>query len=46
MPGDDQQEAARRLRAEGIEPRLAGGRIYFPDADGLEVQLAAPGHRA
>lgn len=46
VPGYDQQDAARKLRAEGIEPRLAGRRIYFPDPDGLEVQLADPGHRA
>jgi catechol 2,3-dioxygenase-like lactoylglutathione lyase family enzyme len=46
VPGYDQQEAARKLRAQNIEPRLAGNRIYFPDPDGIEVQLAAPGHRA
>ena len=46
VPGYDQQDAARRLRAQGIEPRLAGNRIYFPDPDGLEVQLADPAHRA
>jgi catechol 2,3-dioxygenase-like lactoylglutathione lyase family enzyme len=46
VPGYDQQDAAERLRAEGIEPRLSGRRIYFPDPDGLEVQLAAPDHRA
>jgi catechol 2,3-dioxygenase-like lactoylglutathione lyase family enzyme len=45
VPDYDQQDAARRLRAEGIEPRLSGRRIYFPDVDGLEVQLAAPTHR-
>jgi catechol 2,3-dioxygenase-like lactoylglutathione lyase family enzyme len=45
VPDYDQQDAARRLRAEGIEPRLSGRRIYFSDADGLEVQLAAPTHR-
>jgi hypothetical protein len=39
-------ERGRVLRAEGIEPRLAGRRIYFPDPDGLEVQLADPAHRA
>lgn len=36
----DQQAAAAKLRAEGIEPRLEAGRIYFPDPDGLTVQLA------
>jgi catechol 2,3-dioxygenase-like lactoylglutathione lyase family enzyme len=46
VPGYDQQDAARRLRAEGLEPRLSGRRIYFRDPDGLEVQLADPSHRA
>jgi len=45
VPGYDQANAARRLRGQGIEPRLAGRRIYFPDPDGIEVQLAAPNHR-
>jgi len=40
----DQQEAARRLRAMDIEPDLQGGRIYFPDPDGLTVQLASETH--
>ncbi|MCZ6597218.1 MAG: VOC family protein [Planctomycetota bacterium] len=40
----DQKEAAKKLRAVGIEPRLAGSRIYFDDPDGLEVQLAGPRH--
>jgi hypothetical protein len=35
--------AADRLRAHSIEPRVTGNRIYFPDPDGLIVQLAAPG---
>jgi catechol 2,3-dioxygenase-like lactoylglutathione lyase family enzyme len=46
IPDYDQQEAARKLRAQGLEPRLAGNRIYFPDPDGLEVQLASPSLRA
>jgi catechol 2,3-dioxygenase-like lactoylglutathione lyase family enzyme len=46
VSGYDQQEAARKLRAQGLEPRLAGNRIYFPDPDGLEVQLASPSLRA
>ena len=36
------EQAAAKLREAGIEPRVQGGRIYFDDADGLEVQLAAP----
>jgi hypothetical protein len=35
--------AADTLRAQGFEPRVTGNRIYFPDPDGLIVQLAAPG---
>ena len=44
IAGFDQQEAANRLRAEKIEPDLQGGRIYFPDPDGLTVQLASETH--
>ena len=46
VEGYDVNAAAEKLRAEGIEPRIEGQRIYFPDADGLTVQLAAPEHRA
>ncbi len=46
VEGYEVQDAARRLRAAGIEPDVQGGRIYFPDPDGLIVQLAAPGHQA
>lgn len=35
-----QSEAAQRLRAVGIEPKLRGRRIYFDDPDGIEVQLS------
>ncbi len=42
----DVTDAADKLRAQGIEPRIEDGRIYFPDADGYTVQLAAPDHRA
>ena len=40
----NQQEAAEKLRAEGIQPRLSANRIYFPDVDGLTVQLAGADH--
>lgn len=40
----DQQEAAEKLRSVDIEPDLQGGRIYFPDPDGLTVQLASETH--
>lgn len=46
IEGYDVNAAAEKLRAEGIEPRIEGERIYFPDADGHTVQLAAPDHRA
>lgn len=36
----DQQDAARRLRAAGLEPKLRGGRTYFDDPDGIEVQVS------
>ncbi len=42
IPGYTVEKAAEALRAVGIEPRVRGQRIYFDDADGLEVQLAAP----
>jgi len=35
------EQAARKLRSIGIEPRIEGNRIYFPDPDGLTVQLAS-----
>ena len=37
----DPTEAARELRAAGKEVRQTGGRTYFDDPDGIEVQLAA-----
>jgi len=40
----DQQDAAQRLRAKSIQPDLQGRRIYFPDPDGLTVQLASENH--
>lgn len=36
----DQQDAAERLRAAGLTPKLRGGRIYFDDPDGIEVQVS------
>jgi hypothetical protein len=35
----DQQNAAERLRAAGLTPKLRGRRIYFDDPDGIEVQV-------
>ena len=41
-------EVMDQLKRKGLQPRRPAGtdRIYFPDPDGLEVQLAAVGHRA
>jgi lactoylglutathione lyase len=36
----DPQQAARRLEAAGIRPRLTQGRVYFPDPDDITVQIA------
>ncbi len=36
----DTASAVAKLRAEGINPRETGGRVYFPDPDGIEVQVA------
>ncbi len=41
----DVNQAAEKLRAEGIEPEIHSNRIYFPDPDGHEVQLAATEHK-
>lgn len=41
----DVSAVSDRLRAEGLEPRVSGNRVYFDDPDGLEVQLAALEHR-
>jgi catechol 2,3-dioxygenase-like lactoylglutathione lyase family enzyme len=38
--------AEQKLKDAGFTPRVVGNRIYFNDPDGLEVQLAAPTHRA
>lgn len=40
----DPDDAVRKLKAVGIEPRRRGDRLYFDDPDGLEVQLAAKTH--
>lgn len=40
IPDYDQQDAARRLRAAGLAPRPRGGRMYFEDPDGIEVQVS------
>lgn len=46
VPGYEARQTVPRLRAAGLEPRVEGDRVYFPDPDGLTVQLARPDHRA
>jgi hypothetical protein len=36
----DVADAEARLKVAGLEPRREGNRIYFPDPDGLIVQVA------
>jgi catechol 2,3-dioxygenase-like lactoylglutathione lyase family enzyme len=33
-------QAEEKLKAAGFKPRREGNRIYFPDPDGIEVQVA------
>lgn len=40
----DVSEAEEKLKAEGLNPRREGNRIYFPDPHGLTVQLASDTH--
>lgn len=40
------EEVAVKLRQVDIEPDIQGRRIYFPDPDGLTVQLASESHGA
>jgi catechol 2,3-dioxygenase-like lactoylglutathione lyase family enzyme len=42
----DTEEVAVGLREVGLEPDIQGRRIYFPDPDGLTVQLASESHGA
>jgi len=38
--GYDADQAEQKLKAAGLKPRREGNRIYFPDPDGIEVQVA------
>jgi|GEM_PF-1010241 len=40
IPGYDPDAAFARLGAAGLRPRREGARIYFPDPDGITVQIA------
>jgi catechol 2,3-dioxygenase-like lactoylglutathione lyase family enzyme len=33
-------QAEEKLKAAGLKPRREGDRLYFPDPDGIEVQIA------
>jgi catechol 2,3-dioxygenase-like lactoylglutathione lyase family enzyme len=37
----DAASAVAKLREAGINPRETQGRVYFPDPDGIEVQVAS-----
>jgi catechol 2,3-dioxygenase-like lactoylglutathione lyase family enzyme len=36
----DAGRAEEKLKAIGLKPRREGNRVYFPDPDGIEVQVA------
>jgi len=38
----DADDVMERLAAAGLRPRREGNRVYFPDPDGITVQLAGP----
>lgn len=42
----DVDEVEAKLKELDLNPRRQGGRIYFDDPDGLEVQFAAEDHSA
>jgi catechol 2,3-dioxygenase-like lactoylglutathione lyase family enzyme len=41
IKGYDVEKAEEKLKAAGMKPRREGNRIYFPDPDGITVQVAA-----
>jgi catechol 2,3-dioxygenase-like lactoylglutathione lyase family enzyme len=38
--GYDAAKAEEKLKGVGLKPRREGDRLYFPDVDGIEVQVA------
>jgi len=38
--GYDAAKAEEKLKGVGLKPRREGNRLYFPDVDGIEVQVA------
>lgn len=45
IPDYNPDDVVVKLQDAGIEPRREGGRVYFPDPDGLTVQLAQQSER-
>jgi catechol 2,3-dioxygenase-like lactoylglutathione lyase family enzyme len=41
IKGYDVEKAEEKLKAAGLKPRREGNRIYFPDPDGITVQVAS-----
>jgi catechol 2,3-dioxygenase-like lactoylglutathione lyase family enzyme len=40
IDGYDPDKAEEKLKAAGLKPRREGNRLYFPDPDGIEVQIS------
>src|SRR4051812_13757204 len=40
IKGYNADDAEKRLRAVSLKPQREGNRVYFPDADGIKVQVA------
>ena len=40
----DPDDAVERLSDAGLSPERHQNRVYFPDPDGIQVQVAAPAH--
>jgi catechol 2,3-dioxygenase-like lactoylglutathione lyase family enzyme len=40
IKGYNADQAEDKLKAAGLKPRREGNRVYFPDPDGIELQVA------
>jgi catechol 2,3-dioxygenase-like lactoylglutathione lyase family enzyme len=40
IKGYDPDQAEAKLKAAELKPRREGNRLYFPDSDGIQVQIA------
>jgi catechol 2,3-dioxygenase-like lactoylglutathione lyase family enzyme len=40
IEGYDPDKCEEKLKSAGLKPRREGNRLYFPDPDGIEVQIA------